>query len=73
MNPVDFIHDKTNLAKHITSALGYAQPMILPFGNLIVYRRSMQTIFLIQQLRVDIMRVFLILGIIFSSVRCRLT
>lgn len=36
MNPVDFIHDKTNLAKHITSALGYAQPMILPFGNLIV-------------------------------------
>jgi len=36
MNPVDFIHDKTNLAKHITNALGYAQPMILPFGNLIV-------------------------------------
>lgn len=33
MNPVDFIHEETNLAKHITSALGYAQPMVLPFSK----------------------------------------
>ena len=32
-NPVDFIHEETNLAKHMTSALGYAQPMVLPFGK----------------------------------------
>ena len=36
MNPVDFIHEETNLAKHITSALGYAQPMVLPFGNIVI-------------------------------------
>lgn len=35
-NPVDFLHEKTNLALHVTNALGYAQPMVLPFGNLIV-------------------------------------
>ena len=33
INPVDFIHEETNLAKHMTSALGYAQPMVLPFGK----------------------------------------
>ena len=33
MNPVDFIHEETNLAKQMTSALGYAQPMVLPFGK----------------------------------------
>lgn len=32
-NPVDFIHEETNLAKQMTSALGYAQPMVLPFGK----------------------------------------
>ena len=32
-NPVDFIHEETNLAKHVTNALGYAQPMVLPFGK----------------------------------------
>ena len=31
INPVDFIHEETNLAKHVTNALGYAQPMVLPF------------------------------------------
>ena len=36
MNPVDFIHEETNLAKHITSALGYAQPMVLPFRDIVV-------------------------------------
>ena len=33
INPVDFIHEETNLAKQMTSALGYAQPMVLPFGK----------------------------------------
>ena len=33
INPVDFIHEETNLAKQKTSALGYAQPMVLPFGK----------------------------------------
>lgn len=33
INPVDFIHEETNLAKHVTNALGYAQPMVLPFGK----------------------------------------
>ena len=36
MNPVDFIHEETNLAKQMTSALGYAQPMILPFKDIVV-------------------------------------
>ncbi len=35
-NLVDFLHEKTNLALHVTNALGYAQPMVLPFGNLVV-------------------------------------
>ena len=33
INSVDFIHEETNLAKQMTSALGYAQPMVLPFGK----------------------------------------
>ena len=40
MNPVDFIHEETNLAKHITSALGYAQPMVLPFRNIVVVSKG---------------------------------
>lgn len=36
INPIDFIHEKTNLAKHITNALGYAQPMVLPFKDIVV-------------------------------------
>ena len=35
-NPVDFIHEETNLAKHITNALGYAQPMVLPFKDIVI-------------------------------------
>lgn len=35
-NPVDFIHEETNLAKQMTSALGYAQPMVLPFRDIVV-------------------------------------
>lgn len=36
MNPVDFLHEKTNLALHVTNALGYAQPMVLPFRDIVV-------------------------------------
>ena len=36
INPVDFIHEETNLAKQMTSALGYAQPMVLPFRDIVV-------------------------------------
>ena len=36
MNPVDFIHEETNLAKHVTNALGYAQPMVLPFKDIVI-------------------------------------
>lgn len=39
-NPVDFIHEETNLAKHITNALGYAQPMVLPFRNIVVVSKG---------------------------------
>lgn len=35
-NPVDFIHEETNLAKHVTNALGYAQPMVLPFKDIVI-------------------------------------
>ena len=35
-NPVDFIHEETNLAKHMTNALGYAQPMVLPFKDIAI-------------------------------------
>lgn len=35
-NPVDFIHEETNLAKHMTNALGYAQPMVLPFKDIVI-------------------------------------
>lgn len=40
MNPVDFIHEKTNLALHVTNALGYAQPMVLPFRNIVVVSKG---------------------------------
>ena len=36
MNPVDFIHEEMNLAKHVTNALGYAQPMVLPFKDIVI-------------------------------------
>ena len=39
-NPVDFIHEETNLAKHVTNALGYAQPMVLPFRNIVVVSKG---------------------------------
>ena len=39
-NPVDFIHEETNLAKQMTSALGYAQPMVLPFRNIVVVSKG---------------------------------
>lgn len=35
-NPVDFLHEKTNLALHVTNALGYAQPMVLPFKDIVI-------------------------------------
>ena len=40
INPVDFIHEETNLAKQMTSALGYAQPMVLPFRNIVVVSKG---------------------------------
>ena len=40
MNPVDFLHEKTNLALHVTNALGYAQPMVLPFRNIVVVSKG---------------------------------
>lgn len=40
INPVDFIHEETNLAKHVTNALGYAQPMVLPFRNIVVVSKG---------------------------------
>ena len=39
-NPVDCIHEETNLAKQMTSALGYAQPMVLPFRNIVVVSKG---------------------------------
>lgn len=39
-NPVDFLHEKTNLALHVTNALGYAQPMVLPFRNIVVVSKG---------------------------------
>lgn len=39
-NPVDFLHKKTNLALHVTNALGYAQPMVLPFRNIVVVSKG---------------------------------
>lgn len=36
LNPLAFINEETNIAKHTQSALGYAQPMFLPFRNIVV-------------------------------------
>jgi len=36
LNPLAFINEKTNIAKVTQSALGYAQPMMLPFRDIVV-------------------------------------
>lgn len=36
LNPLALINEETNIAKFTQSALGYAQPMVLPFRNIVV-------------------------------------
>lgn len=36
LNPLAFVNEETNIAKFTQSALGYAQPMVLPFRNIVV-------------------------------------
>ena len=36
LHPLSFINEETNIAKITQNALGYAQPMVLPFRNIVV-------------------------------------